>query len=329
MIANTIVNESNQQMFFVSPLGVSIMGNTKVYKTYSDLMHESSPPSFAWVLDATGDPTVSVGAAFYVNRSTHWQKLYESEAMDNENFGRPEGYDQLVQTVDGLAIRVESLANNKDLEDHIKNNLVHVSEEEREYWNKKLDPIEGKGLSTEDYTSEEKTKLSNLENYDDSEIKSSIAHLDETKAETTTVLELQNRVGVFEEETRTTLNDQNDHIQSATTAANVANTKANDAQLAVSEVSSKVNKNTQDIADLKSWKDNQVPTKNYDTEIAELKDFDQQIFQSASALAQKHVDDIKMVLVQVGESNDRIQALEQELSGISSTVSEIESMVGS
>ena len=242
MIANTIVNESDHRMFFVSPLGVSIMGNTKVYKTYSDLMHESSPPNFAWVLDATEDPTVSVGAAFYVNRTTHWQKLYESEAMDNENFGRPEGYDQLIQTVDGLVVRVESLANNKDLEEHIRNNLVHISEEEREYWNRKLDSVEGKGLSTEDYTSEEKAKLSKLENYDDSEIKSLIAHLDETKAESAAVLDIQNRIGTLEEETRIAIRNQN---------------------------------------------------------------------------------------VLIEESNNRIMALEQELIGMSSTISEIEGMVGS
>ena len=40
---------------------------------------------------------------------------------------------------------------------------------------KKVDKISGKGLSTEDFTTAEKKKLSNLENYDDSEVKSQIS----------------------------------------------------------------------------------------------------------------------------------------------------------
>ena len=39
----------------------------------------------------------------------------------------------------------------------------------------KVDKISGKGLSTEDFTTAEKKKLSNLENYDDSEVKSQIS----------------------------------------------------------------------------------------------------------------------------------------------------------
>lgn len=41
--------------------------------------------------------------------------------------------------------------------------------------NEKVDKIEGKSLSTNDYTTEEKTKLASLENYNDEEIKASIA----------------------------------------------------------------------------------------------------------------------------------------------------------
>lgn len=39
----------------------------------------------------------------------------------------------------------------------------------------KVDKVEGKQLSTEDYTTEEKTKLAGLENYDDTDIKNDIA----------------------------------------------------------------------------------------------------------------------------------------------------------
>lgn len=40
--------------------------------------------------------------------------------------------------------------------------------------NEKVDKVTGKGLSTEDFTSEEKTKLAGLSNYNDTEIKTSL-----------------------------------------------------------------------------------------------------------------------------------------------------------
>ena len=43
--------------------------------------------------------------------------------------------------------------------------------------NKKVDKISGKGLSTNDYTSEEKAKVASLKNYDDTALKSSISSL--------------------------------------------------------------------------------------------------------------------------------------------------------
>lgn len=45
----------------------------------------------------------------------------------------------------------------------------------------KVDKINGKGLSSNDYTTVEKNKLANLENYDDTLIKSSIQDLEENK----------------------------------------------------------------------------------------------------------------------------------------------------
>ena len=50
--------------------------------------------------------------------------------------------------------------------------------------NDKVDKVEGKGLSTNDYTDSEKTKLASLENYDDTEIKADITDLQNNKANT-------------------------------------------------------------------------------------------------------------------------------------------------
>ena len=49
--------------------------------------------------------------------------------------------------------------------------------------NNKVDKETGKGLSTNDYTDEEKTKLASLENYDDTEVKSDITNLQTNKAD--------------------------------------------------------------------------------------------------------------------------------------------------
>ena len=49
--------------------------------------------------------------------------------------------------------------------------------------NNKVDKVTGKGLSTEDFTTAEKTKLAGLENYDDTEVKADIADLESGKVD--------------------------------------------------------------------------------------------------------------------------------------------------
>lgn len=53
----------------------------------------------------------------------------------------------------------------------------------------KVDVETGKGLSTNDYTNAEKSKLANLENYDDTEVKTSIASVRNTAEETSQEVE--------------------------------------------------------------------------------------------------------------------------------------------
>lgn len=50
---------------------------------------------------------------------------------------------------------------------HISNTDVHISAQERTKWNNKVDSIPGKGLSTNDYTNEEKIKLANAPTTED------------------------------------------------------------------------------------------------------------------------------------------------------------------
>lgn len=54
---------------------------------------------------------------------------------------------------------------------------------------KKVDKISGKGLSTEDYTTAEKTKLAGLSNYDDTALTSRVSALETTVGDINTMLE--------------------------------------------------------------------------------------------------------------------------------------------
>lgn len=53
----------------------------------------------------------------------------------------------------------------------------------------KVDKIAGKGLSTEDYTTAEKTKLAGLSNYDDTALSSRVSALEDTIGDINSVLE--------------------------------------------------------------------------------------------------------------------------------------------
>lgn len=64
------------------------------------------------------------------------------------------------------------LVNNKATEDtsQIKQQIADLEQN-------KEDKVEGKGLSTEDYTTQEKNKLASLQNYNDSEVRELISAL--------------------------------------------------------------------------------------------------------------------------------------------------------
>lgn len=52
-----------------------------------------------------------------------------------------------------------SKANASDLTSHTGNTTMHITAAERTAWNNKVDKVSGKGLSTNDYTNDEKNKL--------------------------------------------------------------------------------------------------------------------------------------------------------------------------
>lgn len=64
------------------------------------------------------------------------------------------------------------LVNNKDTED-----ISQIKQQIADLEQNKEDKVEGKGLSTEDYTTQEKNKLASLQNYNDDEVKELISAL--------------------------------------------------------------------------------------------------------------------------------------------------------
>lgn len=64
------------------------------------------------------------------------------------------------------------LVNNKDTED-----ISQIKQQIADLEQNKEDKVEGKGLSTEDYTTQEKNKLASLQNYNDNEVRELISAL--------------------------------------------------------------------------------------------------------------------------------------------------------
>lgn len=79
----TVINP-NGKSWFATASGVTVIGTTKTYQTYADLLREQYPGKLAWVVDASGDPSVDKGSALYAWRplSKTWEKIYETEMMD-------------------------------------------------------------------------------------------------------------------------------------------------------------------------------------------------------------------------------------------------------
>lgn len=86
------------------------------------------------------------------------------------------------------------LVNNKDTED-----ISQIKQQIADLKQNKEDKVEGKGLSTEDYTTQEKNKLASLQNYNDSEVRELISALNLRLTTLSEDLEsLEARVAVLE-----------------------------------------------------------------------------------------------------------------------------------
>lgn len=90
----SVINDPDvtAKSYFVTPSGITIIGTTKVYKTYADMKEDRNPPLYASVTDATQDPTVKKGGAIYkitTDKKTgvrSYKKIFEEEVIDVDTF---------------------------------------------------------------------------------------------------------------------------------------------------------------------------------------------------------------------------------------------------
>ena len=81
-----VINERKLGLgpYAVSTKGITIAGITKYYDNIAERDADASPGTFAYVKDASADPTVNAGFAIYTRKSGVWEKIFEQEAMDRD-----------------------------------------------------------------------------------------------------------------------------------------------------------------------------------------------------------------------------------------------------
>ena len=114
-----------------------------------------------------------------VDLSGYYTKT-ETDAITTQTLGSAKSYTD-TKVADLINSAPETLDTLGEVAKAIQDNATVVDALNSAIGNK-VDKVDGKGLSTNDYTTAEKTKLSGLSNYDDTSIKSSITTLETNKA---------------------------------------------------------------------------------------------------------------------------------------------------
>lgn len=78
----SIINPNEKQTWAITAQGITVMGKTKSYNTYEEMLQSSDPGLINYVTDASGDPTVHSGFAVYRYANGIFTKVYEGEMMD-------------------------------------------------------------------------------------------------------------------------------------------------------------------------------------------------------------------------------------------------------
>ena len=91
----SIINPNERQTWAITASGITVMGKTKSYNTYEEMLRSPDPGLINYVADASGDPTVHKGFAVYRYSNGIFTKIYEGEMMDPD-LGIIFDWDQIV-----------------------------------------------------------------------------------------------------------------------------------------------------------------------------------------------------------------------------------------
>ena len=91
----SIINPNERQTWAITASGITVMGKTKSYNTYEEMLRSPDPGLLNYVTDASGDPTVHKGFAVYRYSNGIFTKIYEGEMMDPD-LGIIFDWDQIV-----------------------------------------------------------------------------------------------------------------------------------------------------------------------------------------------------------------------------------------
>jgi len=169
-----ILHELNERLRH--KINKSEISNVGLSGEYSDLKNVPLEfnPSFHEHEDYATHLEVDEKIIIHDNDFESHNDIRESIPVNVSDLVNDVGFINEHQSLDDYYTKSES--DNKYLQEHQSLSGYYTKREVDTYLDSKVNTITGKGLSTEDYTTNEKNKLANLSNYDDTEI---ISRLDE------------------------------------------------------------------------------------------------------------------------------------------------------
>lgn len=112
----SIINPNERQTWAITAQGITVMGKTKSYNTYEEMLRSPDPGLINYVTDASGDPTVHKGFAVYRYSNGIFTKIYEGEMMDPD-LGMIIDWDQIVNRPTSTTADIDAaVAQSKQLE---------------------------------------------------------------------------------------------------------------------------------------------------------------------------------------------------------------------
>lgn len=115
-MAKSIINGTGQ-LGSLPSRGISILGTMKVYDTYPELLLDKQKSAFAWVDDASGDPTVNEGGALYRIKDGLLIKMMETESMD-QIFGADVPWAKLLNKPESSVIDIDDAVEQRHSHDN-------------------------------------------------------------------------------------------------------------------------------------------------------------------------------------------------------------------